>query len=217
TWEALQDELGLDVHIAPVGGTGGVADTVRLYRTLHIPVAIVTDLDLLVDLKKLRDILDLLSPSEAEQLIKEASAISLAIKNLPPTVDPSALATELVDLAKMPMNWANNDDEAIRKKLSGNANSLDRMRHLKRGGVDALPEVLKAKVSSLMNALKAKGLFLVPKGEVEGWLGASVTVSKDRRWAWANEAAKIIRERKPQSDDVWAFMREIGGWLKTVN
>jgi len=44
TWETLAEELRLDVHFAAVGGLGGVADACRLYRTLHIPVAIIADL-----------------------------------------------------------------------------------------------------------------------------------------------------------------------------
>jgi hypothetical protein len=49
TWETLAKELRLDAHFVAVGGTGGVADTCRLYRRLHIPVAVVADLDLIAD------------------------------------------------------------------------------------------------------------------------------------------------------------------------
>jgi hypothetical protein len=45
TWETLAQELRLDVHFAAVGGIGGVADACQLYRTLHIPVVVIADLD----------------------------------------------------------------------------------------------------------------------------------------------------------------------------
>ena len=57
TWETLADEFNQDIHFATVGGTGGIADTCNLYRTLRIPVAVVADLDVIADPEKLKKII----------------------------------------------------------------------------------------------------------------------------------------------------------------
>jgi AAA domain, putative AbiEii toxin, Type IV TA system len=58
TWETLSNELRLDVHFAAVGGIGGIADTCKLYRTLHIPVVVIADLDMVTTSGALRRVLD---------------------------------------------------------------------------------------------------------------------------------------------------------------
>jgi hypothetical protein len=74
TWETLSKELMLDVHFASVGGTGGIADICKLYRTLNIPVAAIADLDLVVDLDNLGRILRALTDSDqANNLVEKAN------------------------------------------------------------------------------------------------------------------------------------------------
>ncbi|MFO0705578.1 MAG: AAA family ATPase [Nitrospira sp.] len=60
-WETLLDEYRFDLHFSTVGGTGGIADTCRLYRTLKIPIAVVADLDMLVDPDRMKHVLEQLS------------------------------------------------------------------------------------------------------------------------------------------------------------
>jgi hypothetical protein len=60
-WETLVNEIRVDVHFTAVGGTGGIADTCRLYRTLKIPIAVVADLDLVADLTRLRQVVTVLA------------------------------------------------------------------------------------------------------------------------------------------------------------
>jgi hypothetical protein len=57
TSDTLISEGRIDVHFSAVGGTGEIADTCKLYRTLNIPIAIVADLDLIADPSCLKRIL----------------------------------------------------------------------------------------------------------------------------------------------------------------
>jgi hypothetical protein len=215
-WETLQDELGLDIHFAPVGGTGGIADTLNLYRTLQIPVAVIADLDLLIDASKLQSVLCcLVEPSVAQVLISEADHIGQVLRALPPTISQGEASRRIGALATEPMRWDANDDVVLRRKLISLANDLDRMRRLKRGGIQAFPAELQAPVTQIVSKLATSGLFLVPVGELEGWLGkVNVGASRDNKWGWANQAARTVQGMGPHPDDIWAFMRGVGTFLQ---
>lgn len=68
-WESLSQETNVDLHLAPVGGAGGISETYQLYRTLRIPVAVIADLDVLADDERLKQILGFLTdrPKRADQ------------------------------------------------------------------------------------------------------------------------------------------------------
>src|SRR5262249_3584784 len=85
-WESLSTEIRLDVAFAAVGGTGGIAETCRLYRALKIPIAVIVDLDIIADPDKLARIAKAMAgPKEADSLIAEAAGIAEEIRKLPPT------------------------------------------------------------------------------------------------------------------------------------
>ncbi|MDP1861905.1 MAG: hypothetical protein Q8K82_24815 [Gemmatimonadaceae bacterium] len=213
-WEALQDEVRRDIHFAAVGGTGGIADTCQLYRTLRIPVAVVADLDLIVDTAKLRRILTVLStPERTLELFEKAAALAERIRALPPEIAPADVRQQLTSILELQMDWRNGDDATVRGRLSETGNALDRMRRLKRGGVASLPNDIGRLAGEVLTELQGAGLFLVPVGELEEWLKDEVTVSKANKWAWANEAAAKARSIEPRESDVWAFMRGVGAYL----
>jgi hypothetical protein len=218
TWETLSADLRVDVHFAAVGGTGGIADICKLYRTLYIPVAVVVDLDIVVDLDKLSRIVNSLIPSvQADEIIKDAKVVAEEILKTPPTINPGDFRQRLKDIEELPAVWENNDDSKISKKLRNLAQDLDRLRRLKSGGVSGLPEKISTPLKKLINQLSAVGVFLVPVGELEGWLASERTVeSKANKSAWANAAALKIQSKGSSEGDVWDFLRTVGAYLKTV-
>jgi hypothetical protein len=48
------------------------------------------------------------------------------------------------------MDWTNNDDIDLKRRLGRLVHRLDRMRRLKRGGVSSLPEKLRTKAGELV-------------------------------------------------------------------
>lgn len=214
-WETLATELRLDLHLATVGGTGGIADTCKLYKTLKIPVAVIADLDMVADTGRLRKVLEVLASADiVEALVAQASAVMQSIKALPPNVDPDVLREELRVLISDEAAWINDGDIATRRSLGKIANSLDRLRRLKRGGINALPAEIANPLQELTDHLKKIGLFLVPVGELEEWIAnAHINESKENKWAWANAASLEIQRRGAERGDVWDFIREVGGYL----
>jgi hypothetical protein len=173
TWETLAKEVRLDVHFAAVGGTGGIADTCRLYQILHIPVAVVADLDLITDLNLLGRVLDAIVDEETSaSLLQRAKAIVNQIRQLPPDVDPEACARRLKEIAAMQMDWQAGDDAVVRRKLNGLSQDLDRMRRLKNGGISCFPQAIAEPLRELVQSLRGTGVFLAPVGELEGWLAS---------------------------------------------
>jgi energy-coupling factor transporter ATP-binding protein EcfA2 len=212
-WETLNTELRLDIHFSPVGGTGGIADTCRLYRTLKIPVAVVADLDLIADKDRLRRVVEAVSGKEDSPLMTQASEILEEIRKLPPTLTPEELCAALKQALASSMVWEDGDDSHLRRELSRLASQLDRMRRLKTGGIGAFPATVSAALTRLVADLKTVGIFVVPVGELEQWLAGQISESKTNKWAWASAAAQHIQDSGSRGGDIWDFMRNVGSYL----
>ena len=214
--ETLSAQLRLDVHLAAIGGSGGIADACQLYRRLKIPVAVVADLDVIADPGRLSRIVKVMAASdEAKKLIEEARSVIDEIRKLPPTVEESEFKDRLTAVTRMRTDWSQGDDIGVRRELSRLSNELDRMRRLKSGGVQNFSDTIAAPLSDLIAGLRRHGVFLVPVGELEGWLAdEDIKASKANKWSWANEAAFAIQSRGAQKGDIWDFMREVGEYLR---
>jgi hypothetical protein len=210
--ETLSTELHLDAHIATVGGVGGIADTCKLYKALKIPVAVIADLDMITDTKRLRRILDILTSNDvADSLTERTQSILDIIKKLPSPIEPQSLRQNIREIVGDDTNWKVGNDAKLRKVFAGIAQALDKPGRIKRGGLSEFPTV---PLGELLDDFAKNGLFLVPVGELEGWLsGAKITESKEVKWAWANAAAIEIQKRGSQNGDIWDFVRNVGSFL----
>jgi hypothetical protein len=215
-WETLHDDFRLDLHFSTVGGTGGIADTCGLYRTLKIPIAVIADLDMLVGSDRMSRVLEKLVDDNRvkDELIQSCNEVAGDVRSLPPTISPADVARELSEIGACRMDWNERDDIELKSHLRRLANAIDRMQRLKRGGISAYPGDLGDKMRVLLDRLKVFGLFLVPVGELEEWLkGHNVGVSKSDKRAWSNAAAQIIQKSGKQTGDVWDFVSEVGHYF----
>src|SRR5437773_586047 len=179
----MQDEFPFAIHFAAVGGTGGIADTCRLYKTLQIPIAIIADLDIVTSQDRMKKVLSLIGGAREKKLLTQSMDIAKRIKELPPTVAPSDVRAGLEEALKSGMNWASDDDTPLRSRLNEIVQALDRMRRLKRGGLVGLPDNLREPLAELVSDLRGVGLFVVPVGELEEWLGGhGLLASKTNKW-----------------------------------
>ncbi len=214
-WETLSADARLDVHFTTVGGTGGIADTCKLYRTLKIPVAVIADMDVVSDPGRLKRILEVMAtPEVVRNLTERARSIMEAIKKIPPTITPNEVNRHLIELSPGSTNWEDEADINMRRELNRMAEKLDRMRGIKHGGTKALPTNIGEPLQKLLVTLKESGVFLVPVGELEEWLAdANIQGSKSNKWAWANAAALHIQTIGASTGDIWDFVREVGQFL----
>lgn len=215
-WEIAGTARNFDIHFATAGGTGSIADTTQLYRVLGIPISIVVDLDVLADPDKIERILRALDCDEIaiSALRVAADTVAKAIIALPPTISESETRDRLTGLASDDLDWQKGHDRQLWTELSSIRNALNGMRDLKAAGVSSLSSPLREQVKDLVQELAGHGLFLVPVGELEGWLSdCGIKASKSTKWAWANEAAEYIRANPARTDDVWGFVGRVGDFL----
>lgn len=214
-WETLATELRTDIHVATVGGTGGIADTCKLYQTLDIPVAVIADLDMITDPKRLRRVLEAMADANAvEQLCAKSVEVMGMIKRLPPNVDVSEIRRRLGEVVASDASWLADADIETRRELNRVAQQIDRLRRIKRGGIEAFPNEIRTRLQELVAGLRDHGVFLVPVGELEEWLPtAGITESKENKWAWANAASTYVQSQGAQPGDIWDFVRAVGKHL----
>ncbi|MGB8599654.1 MAG: AAA family ATPase [Burkholderiales bacterium] len=217
-WETVNNDFRMDIHFSTVGGTGGIADTCGLYRTLQIPVAVIADLDILVDTDRMSRVLTKLvdDPIAHDDLLRRCGQVADAVRNLPPTISPAEVGEELSSIGNASMNWSKSEDVELKRRLAKLANDLDRMRRLKKGGISSYPGELGATMEALLMQLRAYGLFIVPVGELEERLGSyCVNISKSDKRSWSNAAAQAIQNAGKQDGDVWDFVSKVGHFLSS--
>jgi len=215
-WETLHDEFRIDLHFSTVGGTGGIADTCSLYRTLKIPIAVIADLDIIVDGERISRVLAKLVDDSmvSDALIQSCNEVAEAVRSLPPKITPAEVAKELLSIGEGSMDWNQQDDVELRRRLGRLGNDIDRMRRLKRGGIAAYSGELHDKLSVVVEQLRNHGLFLVPVGELEQWLATdNVGVSTNDKRAWSNAAAQTVQKAGKRDGDVWGFVTAVGRYL----
>lgn len=217
--EAIPDYPARELHFITTGGTG-FADPCRFYRSLHVPTAVVADLDAICEPEKMAATLDALNGGDAGGLAECVEAVKRAAekaKTLPPPVTERQAVDVLKRLAGQTWNWNGGDDNKLRGELNELVNLLKRVRKLKEGGLEAYseqPEV-KALLAEMVDECKNYGVFLVPVGELEGWVSQLMAdvprrLSKTKR---AAIAAERIRSADSKQGDVWAFVAGVAASL----
>ncbi len=130
--------------------------------------------------------------------------------------DKSASFQTLLEAAAIP--------EATRRSLGQLRGDLrtkigERKEELKRNGVSILTGPDRQDMDNLSRHLAEYGIFVVPVGEVEGWLRQLHRTSQEKR-NWLGETFEAMGQDstvdsyvKPGAGDVWEFMRSVGRWL----
>lgn len=215
-WDEVGSELNFDIHFATVGGLGGIADTCDLYQVLGIPVSVIADLDVVSDKANFKRIVSsLIADNDVIKGFTDRVQVVIdLIRHMPPNISEGDTRNKLDELRGSEFDWSKATDTTLRSELNSLSSKLYRMRALKEGGLDDLPEEVAIPLGDLVADLRQIGLFLVPVGELEWWLkDCGIQASRKKKWAWANEAATFIRDNDAQDDDVWSFVANVGAYL----
>lgn len=215
-WRAIRTPTDVDVHFAPVGGTGGISDTVKLYRKLEIPVAVISDLDVIADAQKFRATVESLAGNaELEgRLVALADEVVKGVKQQRPIHTPEQARELLGEISRRRLDWSGGGDLALSRELANLAKALNPVSRLKRGGIRAIEKRLRPAACALIREARKIGLFLVHVGELENWLrNEGITASKECKPQWAMEAALILETRPVRRSDVWKFAKDAARYL----
>ena len=90
------------------------------------------------------------------------------------------------------------------------------------GGISLLTDEEREAAENLLNQMKEYGMFIVPNGEVERWL-PDLDIDR-RKYKWLRSIFDCMGNEPatdtyltPSNEDVWAYVNEIGNWLKSPN
>ena len=212
-WQSFDDEILQDVHFAQVGGMGGIASTLGLYKALSIPVGVIADIDLLTDSDKLRRILERMAPNEnIEETVGLADAITRQIRELPPVLTEKLVREKLKQVLDKEVDWDHGGATEMRGDLDKVSRTIARSRKLKIVDPE-LPGELRQSIEQCLESLKEYGIFLVPMGELEDWLPAQDFGSRARKAEFAVAMATWIQEHGRQQDPLWYFLDGIAEYF----
>ena len=211
-----------DLRFIPVGGTGGLKDIAHLFHSLRVPVAVASDLDLVMK-DELPSVVAALTGKEVPDIAQKANKFRGDLLKKVSTLDTDTVIKRLEvltqDLKPHPaeqVSWTRDAHSKLRSDLNSLCRELSPIQNLKVNGVAGAPETLQNDLKVLITALDEHGLFLVPCGELESWIPQLMQgASRENKSRWATEAARKIEDHGKGDDDIWAYMEMIIQNIKT--
>jgi hypothetical protein len=211
-----------DFHYTHAQSRQTVFRVVEAYQKLGVPCASIIDIDLLNDAGELKKLLLAHGCPEAE------CAAALALRDTSEgavcAVPAEQRLGDMVEALRNEIGDAQDDtrDAAARARVLGRV--CDRVKNLKspwqpvkKGGVDALPANVQPAVIELAARCAKHGLFLVPVGELEGWLRRRVSFEEGNKHEWIVRALQLLPNLEVRvGERPWSFIVEVHGYLETV-
>lgn len=152
----------------------------KLLCNANIPVALIADIDALNDEKVINDMITSTSEGPVPQNIIDLR------KYIASTVN-GGTDEELLELLTMEIDTLNTQLQQKGHSFSGAKSAIERIQKsikpwnkIKTEGIDGFEEHVKDRVNELIYELKKYRIFIVPVGELEGWL--EVGTRKKNKW-----------------------------------
>ncbi len=214
---AIASQVGGDrIHFVSAGGKQATNGIIQMYKQLHVRCASVLDFDVLRDESELsaclksHDITDIDAATKVHQELK-------AVASGPSEVEHRAkqLRSRLSTLlSKMD---ALNPSEAlsvVRAERSWINKVTDPWSNLKHRGLGALEGELQDRVKHLLDELRATGIFINPKGELESLLPEEVSPLGDKQ-EWVRRAIPLVYRLKANPNSLpWSWIRQLVEYLE---
>ena len=152
----------------------------KLLKDANIPVALVADIDALNDQAILKGMISSTTDSHIPQSIFDLrKEIALTVNGKTDNQMLKALTTEVWYLYEQLVYHKHTLDGA-KGALQRIAKGITSWSEIKSKGIEGFDTKIREKVLLLINELKQYGVFIVPVGELEGWL--NVGTKKKNKW-----------------------------------
>jgi len=169
--------------------TRNVALVTKVLRQCALPVCSVVELDVLRNEKELSDLIQAASGSPAPQPWL-ATRERLA-KHVEGWFDEKAIAASANEvesfLDQIKGGGTSPPKSQPQRTAVGGVQNWDKLRHEQ---LEWLPRELRMWIEELLEDLKRFGIFVSPKGRLEGWIE---TGSRERR-VWVNQAIQVLHQ-----------------------
>jgi ABC-type transporter Mla maintaining outer membrane lipid asymmetry ATPase subunit MlaF len=157
----------IDLYFVHGGGKGALSTLSAAYRRLQIPTAVIADIDLLRNYSEFSAVYSALGgdPSALKSMFNE---VSTQLGDQGPVLSVTAFATEFRELLTVIEAEKRVSPDSRRKGSELLENAAD-WSEAKKYGLDKLKGGARDRAKALVGECQKIGLFLVPKGELEGW------------------------------------------------
>lgn len=174
-----------------------------LLKKASIPVAVIADIDALNSEEQLNKLISSLNGETSEEITQLRNKIAATVIG---KSEEMAIAELIMELKRFLSQLENN-----KHSLDGAKGALNRIRKgitswsdIKSKGIEGFDKGIRAEVLSLLDKLKKIGVFIVPVGELEGWLDVGTT----QKNKWIVPALERIHN-KEASPELVQFVEEI--------
>lgn len=157
-----------------------IAPVAKVLKATGTPVAAIADIDIFHDEKDLVEIYETLSGHPIEQKLKDAQkALASHIEGCPEEDVLHELKMKVDELV-VQLNSGKHSLDGARAAVKRIYKESTKWSAIKRDGINALNGEQKVDVIRLIDSLKKEGLFVVPVGELEGWI--DLGIHRKNKW-----------------------------------
>ena len=179
-------------------------DVASLLLDAKIPVVVVTDIDFLNDENDYKQLIETLTGNAiTQELIDQRRKIAEVVNQSPDEEIMESLTSQIEEFLNQLKNKEHTFDGA-KGAINRIRREITKWKSPKTNGIAGFPETIQENVEELINELKTKDIFIVPVGELEGWMNVGTT----RKNQWIIKALEDIFNGKT-STDLSQFVKEI--------
>lgn len=193
----------------------------RPYRQLGVRAAAIADLDLLRRRDEFEPLLSSTTDDARDEPLRLQHELRTRVEERPVLDQLRELRSELSTLLA---EWAVPTEETAPATLSRVRRSLKALREAashwdaaKRHGVVGLPEGAAAVFTDLAAWCAARGIFIIPVGQLEGWLVPHGVEAAGDKSKWIVKALAKLSELENTADkeqqEPWAFIKSVHDYL----
>lgn len=168
-----------------------LAPVARVLKETGTPVAVIADIDILRVEKDLEDTYEALAGHPIEQELKDRQKSICTYVDSRPEEDVLMELKSNVDELIAQLNKGEHSLEGARSALKRIQKEASKWSAIKKDGVKALNEEQQANAWKLIEYMAKVGLFVVPVGELEGWINLGTHKNK-----WIIPALEEINNKK---------------------
>jgi AAA15 family ATPase/GTPase len=194
------NELGNDqLLFVNAHGKHSIKDITEVLKEANIPVAAITDIDILRDHHSLRYLLESLADDDFDDILEARRDIESAIQDIPDDEVIEQMIPEVrefLDQLEADGHTLSGADAALSRLSSG----FSEWKEVKEHGLDGIPREnleYNQQPEWLIEEAGEQGLFIVPVGELEGWMD----LDRSRKSTWVIKALEVIDTDNRYSDE----------------
>ena len=218
---ASQVLLDNDFHYTHAQSKQSVFRVVEAYRTFGVPCASILDIDVLNDAGEMKKLL--LAHGTENKVCDEILDLRQAIEDVVCAESPEMRFQGMKTTLSGALRLTEGSSELPAARITSLVRACtDVMKFktpwqpIKERGVDGLPFSVRAAFEDLSARCAARGLFIVPVGELEGWLRGRVPLSEANKHKWIVEALQVLPNLDVRlNEPPWSFIASVLQYLES--